>query len=345
VIKTQAERPDDPAGELSTEGLFDPESIDWKLNIAEESDELPGTPRAFEFPEMMYSRRLGNYMMFRLMMDRYPALPDFGIFQLSITDAASLIAQDLSMRGKPPFDNVSDEAFLSADKAELREQLGKPLISQIQSHLLEAVKLGTILSRCTVRTEEEFISAGSDALLPNRTFVYYGDLLRWLARGGYLEWDSLKGCDKLAEYGFDEYALALEIEDVVKTRRRAGANQSESSQASIHDKNKTGLCEDAKRKNLLFKAYQRIEFLEEQLRSAKKPISRPKDASIPDRERDSLLKVLAAVCMLAGKGKFSSVTTSAVDSKAQQVEINISYNTIKKYLGESERKLKPKYRR
>ena len=92
---------------------------------------------------------------------RLPELPNFGVFYLSIPDAAKLIVEDLKRNNRRVTFGVYEDAESAPEEREKNFTKGvAALTSDLQSRLLHAVRQGKVRSFSKSRTLEDFSAKG-----------------------------------------------------------------------------------------------------------------------------------------------------------------------------------------
>ncbi len=121
---------------------------------------------------------------------------DLGLWQLSLREAALLIAVDLFFAGRLAADVLEAEAYDPADP-KLRAALGEPALA-IEERLIEAVDKARLAAS---RIRRDF----DECLDPEATRVHYLDLVMWLRERGY---EPGEAC---ADYARRESELAVTL--------------------------------------------------------------------------------------------------------------------------------------
>jgi hypothetical protein len=297
---------------------------DWQISILdsipEEVDEVPAE-------EMLRS----YHLQFSDIPDPYPALPHFGVLCLSIPRAASLIVHDLFFLTPNRYpsrpENVSaDEHIARLDKVDAEMK------AAVEGHLLRAVADGHLPSVKTSGDIEDFLAHG-DGLVSKRTFVFFKDLVNWLAKNGYGEiLDSPQTA--FGEYMDSELALAKEVEELVLRRRRL--QEFDHSELAPFTEHK-GIW--ALRLDHTPEVDKRLEAAKHEIRNLQLRINRmlnsPTQRRLHQKEEDSILTVLAALLELKGHKELNKELVSMIEGKARGIERGLSNNTIRKWLGQA----------
>jgi hypothetical protein len=266
--------------------------------------------------------------------DPYPELPHFGVLYLSVPRAASLMVADLHQRGRYPFSTLNARR-LSAPQLEKQEtKLRSQLTEQIQEHILEAIAGSRLKAVVKPGNIKEFLNKGDGSFAAERTFIFYGDLLEWLARSGYADKVLLVDRPAFEEYEDSEIALAKEIERLVRVRRELqGYDESElkvpkeySSALEFGDGPGNDLEEQ-------------LSYVLEENRALKEQLNSRGDSPVERRlhrkEQNSMLIILAALLELRGsKGRDKELVPS-IQRAAERMDHALSANTIRKWLGEA----------
>ncbi len=151
---------------------------------------------------------------------RLPELPNFGLFYLSISDAASLIVEDLKRNNRRVTFGMYEDAESTPEERETNFKKGvAALTSDLQSRLLYAVRHSKVRSFSKSRTLEDFLQRGDEDHLPELTFVHYTDLIAWLTQFGYIDRLTFTERPAFEEYERNELDLLEHLEEDVKVRR------------------------------------------------------------------------------------------------------------------------------
>jgi hypothetical protein len=203
-------------------------------------------------------------------------LPDFGIWYLTIKDAAKLVALDMWESGDIPeetpenikvpenYDDDYDPKVLKF-LADMAEYLEARLLADVDCGKLEAM------------VKRNF----DDQIIPDESHIYCDDLCTWLLRRGY------ECNDFFNEWLMGEAEIAAHITDEVAYLRSA---------------KKSGL--DESKPDDVMAAYKSLvvenAHLKKELTEAKKEMTSKIDRPVTIRQRRTLLTIIAAICKNAG---------------------------------------------
>jgi hypothetical protein len=300
-------------------------SIDWLLT-------LEGRPE--DEVVRYFDQKLSTSTLLRLTSKKFPDLPNFGIFCMSVTEAASLVARDLAMSHRYPFDKIEEIDLSNSDCKKRINEIKEPLIKRLEARIMEAVIHNNMPSIFKAGDLKDFVDRECDAMRTRHTYIHYVDLLQWLVRSGYIEWESVCDCPILGEYGFKEYALALEVEALVKLRHNVqrddlvnGALYGEKEYRS-----RPGVVIAPRYANPFKRALEKIVCLESQLKEAQNRNSTEVEKPLSIIEKRSILKILATACNFCGFTEYSHDLTGKFDNRAQSVGYHINNTTMRKWL-------------
>jgi hypothetical protein len=176
---------------------------------------------------------------------------------------------------------------------------------------------------------EDFLAHGDD-LESKRTFIFFKDLVNWLAKNGYgkiLE----SPMTAFGEYMNSELALAKEVEQLVLKRRRLqGFNDGEIAHFT-EQKGIWGLMLDhtPEVEKRLAHATQEIRDLKRRLN---RTVDTPVQSSLHEKEEASILVVLAAVLEMSGYTDWDRGLVSKVEIAVALINRRRSPNTVRKCL-------------
>jgi hypothetical protein len=208
---------------------------------------------------------------------------DFGIWHLSLHAAAELVVTDMWNSGQDDF----GIAECAEEEGVAPDFLAVP-IAHYESRLAASVESGQLKA---VRTGRDF----SGVLVPQRTFIHFLELERWL-----LERDYESG-DVIREYQFFEGEIAAAMIDeagYLRALSRAGYDQIRN--LAIKSANaRSGNLADSDAEGMLaaLKAVMaENERLKAQLAAASRDIPARVDRKLTARTQRTLLTIIAAVC-------------------------------------------------
>lgn len=110
----------------------------------------------------------------------FPDLPDFGILYLSVPEAAELVTRDVRL-SRPRILTSKDSSLLPPSRVESSEAAGLARFTKdIQTRLMRSVESKSLQCRSRPRAFTDFLNRGDEAVLPERTFLHFNDLVTWL---------------------------------------------------------------------------------------------------------------------------------------------------------------------
>lgn len=252
-------------------------------------------------------------------------LPDLGIFCLSVSDAAELIAIDMWVSGEVEATPEPEDKDVEPSDPKLKAALSEP-IKLFLFRLSNAIESGALKAEVVRRDFEE-------RLLPNYTYITKSELIDWLSERGYTtdvafeEWDDIQQEIYLA--AAEEVAA---MQAVGKAGHRAIRHISYQKQALERD----GTL-DLKDPRGVLAAYQeclventklKLQLAEGQLRQIER-----QDRPLLTRERDTLLSTIAVLCQEA-KIDYAKPSKAAglIQSTAAMMGVSIGETTLKNHL-------------
>jgi hypothetical protein len=298
----------------------------WRTSI---TDTLPVD---LDADQVSTEEMLRSYhLQFSDIPDPYPAIPHFGVLYLSIPRAVSLIVRDLFIL-TPNRYPARPENVTAAEHTARLEKVDAEMEAAVEGHLLRAIASGRLASVKTSGDIEDFLAHG-DGPAPKRTFVFFKDLVNWLAKNGYGEiLDS--PMTAFGEYMDSELALAKEIEELVLKKRRL--QEFDDSELAPFTEYK-GIW--ALRLDHSPEVDKRLEAAKREIRALQLRINRmldsPTQRRLHKKEQDSILIVLAALLELKGHKELDKDLVSKVERKTEHIDRGLSTNTIRKWLGEA----------
>jgi hypothetical protein len=297
---------------------------DWPTSV---TDTIP-----VEVDEVAVEEMLRSYhLQFSDIPDPYPAIPHFGVLYLNIPRAVSLIVRDLFILTPHRYPS-RPENVPTAEHAARLDKVDAEMEAAVEGHLLRAIANGHLASVKTSGDVEDFLAHG-DGLASKRTFIFFKDLVNWLAKNGYGEiLDS--PMTAFGEYMDSELALAKEVEELVLKRRRL-QEFSDSELAPFTEYKRIW----ALRRDHTPEMDKRLEVAKRETRDLQLRINRMLDSPIQRRlhkkEQDSILIVLAALLELKGHKELDKDLVSKIERKTEHIDRGLSTNTIRKWLGEA----------
>ncbi|MGF7181976.1 hypothetical protein [Tunturiibacter psychrotolerans] len=271
------------------------------------------------------------HLQFSDIPDSYPAIPHFGVLYLGIPRAVSLIVRDLFIL-TPHRYPARPESVPAAEHTARLEKIDAGMEAAVESHLLRAIANGHLASVKTSGDIEDFLAHG-DGLASKRTFIFFKDLVNWLAKNGYGEiLDS--PMTAFGEYLDSELALAKEVEELVLKRRRL--QEFDDSELAPFTEYK-GIW--SLRLDHALEVDKRLEAAKREIRALQLRINRmlesPTQRRLHKKEQDSILIVLAALLELKGHKELDKDLVSKIERKTEHIDRGLSTNTIRRWLGEA----------
>ncbi len=253
-------------------------------------------------------------------------LNDFGIFCLTVREAAELIAIDMWISGEvvasPELENDHDvepsDPRLKVALAQTIELFVRRLLSAIESDALKAE---------VVRRDFD------EQLLPDYTYVRKSVLFDWLSERGYTtdvafeEWDDI------------QQTIYMAASDEVETMQAIGKaglraiRHFEYARSSLRN----DMTPDPDDPKSILRAYEQCfgenARLKIELAKAQKQSPDKVDRPLSSRERDSLLTTIAVLCKAAGfNAERHAKTANLIQDAAAKMGISIGETTIENQL-------------
>lgn len=262
--------------------------------------------------------------------DPFPELPNFGILYLTVPQAATLLADNLALCERYPFTELKAVATnLQREKQHTDER--DKLAKNLQLILKESVRDGRLASFHRVGSLKDFIDHQNAQFQDDLTYIHYKDLKQWLFRSGYLNEIYEPKLGLLGKYESRELCIAKEINGLVQLRR-AAHNATEFGLTPLKYKEFYSYNEYAGLDEMLSQAIAQIKDLEEKLQKTSASVQEPAVKALSNRESQSILTVLAAVCKMKGINIRSKDITAAVEREANELGRPITNNTVRKWL-------------
>jgi hypothetical protein len=208
---------------------------------------------------------------------------DFGIWRLSLNAAAALVVQDIYISGENDF-GISESDELNSQEADL---LAEPT-AKFEGYLTASIDSGSL-------SAEKIGRDFAGAIVPQRTFIHFRELTRWLLERDYESGDAIK------EYEFFEGEIAAAMIDEARYLRVLSRNGFDQIRklASKSANARSGNMADTDAVGLLaaLKAVTaENERLKEQLAAASHNMPTRVDRTLTKRTRRTLLTIIAALC-------------------------------------------------
>lgn len=253
------------------------------------------------------------------------SVPNYGIWQLTIKEAAELVTLDMWFSGEIP--NVEEPEDFDGDSHDprLRDALIEHT-TRLESLLLKAID--------AERLEASYIRRGlDDSLIADKTYVEYDDLNVWLSERGYdvgdifAEW--LDTESELAEHICDEVAYLHAVSKRGKSEIRRIAFHSSSVKAGILDEREAADILEAYKL-----AIAENQLLKEQLRNMLGGVASKVDRPLTTRSRRTMLTIIGSLCNKSGIDYKARGAAQRLREITEETGVPIDDGTISKILSE-----------
>ncbi len=252
-------------------------------------------------------------------------VPDFGVWHLSVNEAAVLVVIDMWHKGVFPEVAEPDDYDGNWREPRILELLTGPIQIWV-ARLLKAVEHGRI-EVAAVRRDLD------DKLVEEKTYIQYTSLVFWLQERGYEYGDIFK------EWLDVEAEIALELCNEVTYLRAAiksgiGDIRHIALQGMLA---KAGKLDESKSVNVVA-AYKAIatenQMLKEQLANAKSGQPAKVDGPVSTRQRRTLLTIIAALCSNQGIDLQSRGAAQRIMEMTDDLGAHVDDGTIGKALSQ-----------
>ncbi|MDZ4251489.1 MAG: hypothetical protein U1A72_02840 [Sulfuritalea sp.] len=246
---------------------------------------------------------------------------DFGIWRLSLCDAAELVVRDIHNSGEDDF-GISESMELDSQS----DDFLAPATAQFQGYLASSIESGNL-------TAEQIGRDFAGVLVPERTFIHFRELQRWL-----LERDYESG-DVIREYQFFEGEIAAAMIDeagYLRALSRAGYDQIRNL-ARKSANARSGNLADSDSEGMLaaLKAVTaENERLKVQLAAASRNIPARVDRPLTPRTRRTHLIIIAALCEHTKFEKAERGASQRICAAAEILGVPIDDETVRNVLKE-----------
>jgi hypothetical protein len=293
-----------------------------------------------ELSDPLFGRANLDFLL-RLIDDGPPRLPNFGVFYLTVAQAAALIAGDLEASSRYPFDSVREAKPSDEDREKWVKGIREKLGNRFESRMMEAVRSGAIASEYKREDLRGFVEGKCHTEDPTRTYIPYLELIDWLVRSGYTSRvdmdDTLPG---LGNYGCVEYSLACEIHGYIEMRRtRCGNNGDKKELQECDRQSLQAMPRSFSSDEYLASALSEIQELEDQVRLARHSQPTLEERPLETKERESLHKVILALWKVSSLAFNSRGIVSEVGRNLALLGLGLSDGTIRTRLTEARRLL------
>ena len=278
--------------------------------------------------------------LLKLIDDGPPHLPNFGIYYLTMAQAAALIAGDLEASSRYPFDQISEAEISDADREKWSKETREKLVKQFEARLKEAVKSSAISSVCRRPNLRSFVDGDAQSIDATRVFIPFMELLNWLVREGYTSrLDMEASLPGLCNFGLVQYRFACEIDGYLNMRAKL-CRQNESNKLREYNRQLLIAKTDSfSADDHLASALSEIQFLENQVRVASAYSAKAEERPLETKERESLHKVILALWKISKVSFESRDLTGAIARNLELLGLELSKGTIRTRLKEAKRLL------
>lgn len=253
-------------------------------------------------------------------------IPDFGIWRLSVREAAQLVVADSWFSGQDDFGVTDCPSFGgNPHDPDFHNALAVP-IAQFEKRLIGSIEAGHIKAD----------SIGRDfdgAIVPQRTFIHFHEIQKWLRERDY------ESGDVIHEYQSFEWELAAAMVDEASYLRalsRSGINQISNlaeKRANARSGNSAG--SDAEGMLAALKEVTvENERLKEQLATATRNVPAKVDRNLTTSGRRTLLTIIAGLCAHAGWKPEARGTPQRIRETTELVCTGVDDGTISTALKE-----------
>lgn len=264
---------------------------------------------------------------------RLPELPNFGIFYLSIPNAAALIVDDLKRSGRTTFgveENGDDD--LKKREKRLASRVAE-LTADLETRLLASVESGRLLCSTQSRTLEDFIQKGDRLYLPEYTHIYYSDLLAWLGDAGYIDRNSQNESPAFNDYEQNELDLLENLQSDLTLRRDQRGKRIESYMRVLAPPASDGDAE-LRLKEHLAETLERVRDLELENQTLKASIGQVAESPINVNAKHSYLRMIGMLCAMCKYDIGKRETTATFERATKHSTLALNNSTIRKIFGE-----------
>lgn len=255
------------------------------------------------------------------LMEGLSRLDDFGLWQLSLPDAAELIAIDMLYAGKIDIEDPEEWDGNPFNPKIMQAWSGTA--SDFEIRLAKAVELGRLNATLAMRDFDE-------NLIPDMTFVRVGSLENWLDERGYnvdeafTEWR-----DRENDIANDMLSELIWLRHVKVYSRNPKIFGGYESNLTLADESNSLEVLSAYRA-----AVQENQHLRERLAQAETRQSEKLNAQAPPRARRTLLTLIAALCDNNGINIERRGTAQRIKEMTEQLGAPVDDETIRKVLAD-----------
>jgi hypothetical protein len=255
-------------------------------------------------------------------------VPNFGIFHLSVAEAAELVVIDLWFSGQIEIIDTPDDFTGSASDQWLNEALADPIVA-IEARLRAAIDTGK-LKASAVRRDID------DRLIAKATHIAYDDLMQWMKERG------LNAGDHIGGWLYDEAIICELICDEVAFLRNASTSGELNSLYSERNSKKIDaalgmLDESGEIADLQAALRAKVEEnrqLREELDRLRSGRPATVDRPLHTRQRRTLLSIIAALCTHSNIHYAARGAAQRIKNMTELIGAPIDDGTIDKVLKE-----------
>lgn len=248
--------------------------------------------------------------------------PDLGFWQLTVNEAAALIATDQWFEGEIVADVPKADSYDPQDP-ELRQALSKH-ISSIEKRLTAAIDEGSIKAT-KIRRDH------SDQLDTDKTLVHIDSINDWLEERGY------QGGYCFNDYFKDEARIQEKVIDEIY-RIRVMPKQGGLLLETKHNPDRAGISElrlavkELMTQNVIW-ATDNLK-LEQKLRRFEENHSKSAERPLSTRLLRTLLTIIAALCNKAGIKLNDRGAAARISELTEEIGASVSDDTVRKIISE-----------
>ena len=266
---------------------------------------------------------LEDYLSFN---DLIRDAPDFGLFQMTVKDAAALVAIDTWFAGGISVE-LPDADFYDWRDPELRQALSKHIIDY-EKRLTAAIDKGSLKTTKIRRNLNEELDT-------DKTLLNQEILEKWLAERGHEVGDTFQ------DYFDEEVEIYSSAEREIRTRRMMIKNKGlKSKQISIAKFNPETAGIDELRlaaKELVsdhIELFAEKRLLEAEIREIRENHPKKIERPLSTRSRRTLLTIIAALCKKAGINYEDRGAAQRISELTEEIGAVVSDETIRPIISE-----------
>jgi hypothetical protein len=254
--------------------------------------------------------------------------PRFGLYLLSVRDAAELIASDLWFEGKISI-NLPDAEDYDPGDPKLLKALSK-YSSNYEKKLTEAVDKGSLKTTKILRNLMEELDL-------DKTLIDESDLISWLAERGHQTGEAFE------RYFEEEHEITEEVIKEIYIRRmlrKPGALPSGHLPKTHQNLERAGIDELRLEVKSLTKQYTELlgdhVLLMEKRRNTRGDNSEKKEKPLSTRSRRTLLTIIAALCKKTGVDYQHRGAAKRISIFTEEIGATVTDETVRKIIEDIE---------